>query len=417
MAPTSTASSPIPSADIDRLGLNGLTTFGLYPTYWGSFEGDEVDCYSAENDPTPATAADNTFWCATWTDYHNTAATLVLRAMQTGDVRRLDDLATPAALRMLHTQIMQCSPTDDWFYCGQSPAGYGSYREDFNSSHAYFENLFLYYWLTGDSTVIDTVRRGASSMREYLCDRRPAAPCGPADPPTHEGLISRVASQWLSAFRFVGQASSDASYLDDWRTGLARAVTYNYIEARSGGVAYGFWVSGQVTGAGRYTTDQLWMASMYDMENLRRLQIDTDDAAIGNPALRPSRIIAAWARTLVRYGPRVAGNGTAAGHWSNALNVTFTGARLGGTLTSVTENTDFGDDHLWNSGKATLTAVILRAAVATNDAALLRMGTDLTRLTIDAAEGEIGPLGKVQGIYLARLPAAVAVLTGAGWGV
>ena len=41
-------------------------------------------------------------------------------------------------------------PDDKWFYCGQAPTGYNAYRADFNSSHAYFENLFLYYWLTGD---------------------------------------------------------------------------------------------------------------------------------------------------------------------------------------------------------------------------------------------------------------------------
>ncbi len=31
-------------------------------------------------------------------------------------------------------------PDDHWFYCGQAPTGY---RADFNSSHGYWENLFL----------------------------------------------------------------------------------------------------------------------------------------------------------------------------------------------------------------------------------------------------------------------------------
>ena len=48
-------------------------------------------------------------------------------------------------------------------------AGYGGYRSDFNSSHAYFENLYLYYWLTGDSTVVETLRRGGESMRRHRC--------------------------------------------------------------------------------------------------------------------------------------------------------------------------------------------------------------------------------------------------------
>jgi hypothetical protein len=139
-------------AEIDRSGLTGLTSFGLYPRYWGTEMGEEVDCPVGQ-DPTPQDDKDDTFWCATWTDYHNTAATTVARAMQTGQVEWLDDLATPAALRMLHTQIHQCSPADTWFYCGQAPSGYGGYRADFNSSHAYFKILFLYYWLTGDATV------------------------------------------------------------------------------------------------------------------------------------------------------------------------------------------------------------------------------------------------------------------------
>lgn len=248
-------------------------------------------------------------------------------------------------------------------------------------------------------------------MRNYLCSRRPAASCAPTDVPTDEWaqLTGRVATQWFSAFRFVGQAGGDASYLDDWRGGLARAVTQHYIEASAGGVAYGFWTPQRVTVAGTYATDQLWMASLYDMENLRRLQIDTGDAPIGSPLVRPSRILAAWARTLVRYGSRVAGDGTAGGQWANVLNVRFSGSRIGGTLTSVTLADSGGDTYLWDTGKATLAAVILRAGRATGDAALMNMGTALTRLAIDAAESDGGPLSKIQGLYLARLPAAVAI--------
>lgn len=401
-------------AGIDREGLSGLTTFGLYPRYWGTPMGEEIDCPTGQ-DPTPADHADDVFWCATWTDYHNAASAVAIRAMQTGNVEWLDDLATPAALRMLHTQIQQCAPTDPWFYCGQSPAGYGAYRSDFNSSHAYFQNLFLYYWLTGDSTAVATVERGAQSMRGYLCGRRPASSCLATDPPTDEwaGLTGRVASQWLAAFRFVGQSGSDASFLDDWRSGMARAVTWHYIQvspATAASTQYGFWLSGRVASAGVYTTDQLWMASLYDMENLHQLQIDTSDAPIGEPAVRPSQVINAWARTLVDFGSRTAGDGTAAGTWPNALQVRYSGARIGGRLESVTASSAGGDTILWNTGKANLTATILRAARSTRDPAMLAMGNDLTRVSLNGAEYEGGPLGKVQGLYLARLPAAVALL-------
>jgi hypothetical protein len=394
-------------AKIDEKGLAGLMTFGVYPRYWGeAVYGDELDC--GENDPTPGETWDDAYWCGTWTDYHNTIATAPGWAMRSGQVDWLDEIAAPGALRMLHTQIMQCAPDDPWFYCGQAPAGYGGYRFDFNSSHAYFDNLFLYYWLTGDRTVVETIQRGASTMRAFLCDRRPAAACLPTDPPTDEwaGLSGRVASQWLAAFRFVGLASDDPSYLEDYRSGLARAVTWHYVEGNS----YGFWLDGVVTGPGAYSTGQLWMASLYDMNNLFRLQRDAGDAAIGEPAIPPSQAIAAWARTLIAFGATTAGDGTAAGLWPNALNFTWEGARIGGTLITVTANTSYGDPYLWDTGKATLPATLLRAGDATGDSALVQMAADLTQLALAAALRDGSPLGKVQGLYLERLGPAVARL-------
>ena len=398
---------------VDEKGLSGLMTFGVYPRLWGSpLYGDELDCFG--NDPTPGEAWDNTYWCATWTDYHNTIATAPIRAMRTSEVEWLDEIAFPGALRMLHTQIMQCAPSDAYFYCGQAPAGYGGYRADFNSSHAYFDNLFLYYWLTGDYSAVEMVKRGASSMRNYLCSRRPAAPCLPDDPPADfwAQLSGRVASQWFAAFRFVGLASDDASYLEDWQSGLARAVTQHYVEAAQGGTRYGFWLGGgdRVDGPGTDTTDQLWMASLYDMNNLYRLQRDTNDAPIGNPAIPPSQVLAAWARTLVRFGATVSGDGTASGRWPNALYFTWSGDRIGGTLSSVSPNTSGGDPYLWDTGKACLTAGLVRAGQQTNNAALTQMGGDLTHLALASAQYELAPLGKIQGLYQARLHAAVARL-------
>jgi hypothetical protein len=78
-----------------------------------------------------------------WSDYHNAAYVADARAMRTGEVQWLDELARPAALRQIYTQIDQCAPHDPYFHCGMAPAGYGGYRENFNSSHAYFDNLYL----------------------------------------------------------------------------------------------------------------------------------------------------------------------------------------------------------------------------------------------------------------------------------
>lgn len=397
----------------DELGLAGLMTFGVYPRFWGNpLYTDEVDC---NNDPTdPAESWDNLYWCTTWTDYHNTIATAPIWAMRSGQVEWLDEIGFPGALRTLHTQIIQCAPGDPFNRCGQGPTGYGGYRVDFNSSHQYWDNLFLYYWLTGDYTVVETLKRGASSMRNFLCSRRPGAACLPDDPPTdpYAGLEGRVASQWFAAFRFVGLAGDDASYLDDWRSGLAREVTQWYVETEQSGRRYGFLIGGPpLTGPGSYSSDQLWIASLYDMNNLFRLQRDTGDAPIGNPAIPPSQVLAAWARTLVRFGATLSGNGTATGNWPNSLNFTWAGLRIGGTLTSVTPNTAGGDPFLYGTGKATLAALLVRAGQQSGNASLTQMGADLTRLTLTASQANNSPLGKEQGEYLARLHAAVARLT------
>jgi YVTN family beta-propeller protein len=401
---------------VDEKGLAGLVTFGVYPRYWSTANlSDELDC---SGDPTdPGETWDNLYWCATWTDYHNTVATAPIWAMRSGEVEWLDEIGFPGALRMLHTQIIQCAPDDTSFWCGGAPAGYGGYRGNFNSSHQYWDNLFLYYWLTGDYTVVETVKRGAESVRNYLCTRRPAAPCLPGDPPTDEyaGLTGRFASQWFAAFRFVGLASDDASYLEDYKSGLARAVTQYYVEPEQAGTRYGFWLFAPVNGPGTYTTDQLWMASLYDMNMLYRLQRDTDDAPIGNPAIPPSQVLAAWARTLVDFGATVSpdGDGTAGGTWPNNMDFTWSGARIGGTLGTVSATPADYDENLYDTGKACLTAVLVRAGQQTGDSALTQMGADLTHLALDAAQADGSPLGKLQGEYLSRLHAAVARLAAA----
>ena len=382
----------------DELGLHGLMTHGLYPRIWGNpIYSDEVQC---GDDPTPGEAWDDLYWCATWTDYHNTSYTAAARAMRTGEVEWLDEIARPAALRMLFTQIFRCAPGDPYFYCGQAPAGYGGYRADFNSSHAYFDNLQLHYWLTGDSAVVETLGRGSRPMREYLCSRRPAAPCQPHDPPADEyaNLTGRVASQWAGTFRFAGLAGDDASYLDDYRMILARALTQQYLSL--GG--YGFVLAGwrPVTTAGRVTTDQLWMTALYDMKNLDRLRRDTGDAPVGDPPLRPSEAIAAYGRAIAAYAPPAG--------WPNSLDVTWTGPRIGGTVVSVAATPGGGDPFLYDTGRSTLAGPL--ALAARFDPSLASFARDLTRFAIEASLADPSPLGKLQGEYLARLHAAVAEL-------
>ena len=402
-------------AEIEARGLSGVMTFGLYPRNWANpVYSDEIDC--GGSDITPAETWDEPYWCATWTDYHNTVASIPAFVQRNAQTAWLDELAAPGALRMLHTQIFQCGPGDNFFYCGQAPAGYGGYRADFNSSHAYLDNLMAHYWLTGDSTIVDMLKRGATSMRNYYCDSRPASACAPADAPTDDyaNVNGRVFVQWHWVFRFVGLASDDASFLDDYRANIAREYTHNYAEVLQNGVRYGFLVDGTeqqtITGPGTYSTDQLWMASLYDMNLLYRLQRDTNDAPIGSPTVIPSQVIAAWGRTLRQFGSQVAagGNGTAAGTWPNALYFTFTGSRIGGALTNVTANQTGGDPNLYDTGKAALTATMTRAADATGDAALSALSLDLAQYGWNAAEADPDVLGKSEGEFFSRLPSAIA---------
>ncbi len=395
-------------AQTDTLGLSGLQTYGVFPRYWGeNGSPGEIGCQGAA-DPTPGETWDDTFWCATWTDYHMAAETAVIRAMRTGEVDWLDEIAIPAAQRMLHTQIMQCGPTDLWFYCGQAPSGYGAYRADFNSSHAYWENLFLYYWLTGDHTVLDTIQRGADHMRRFMCDLRgnqsnPLAslPSGPACPDTYPlrtTVSGRVGSQWIAAFRFVGLSSNDGSFLDDYRSGLSRAITNQYVEAQRSGVSYGFLAENPIAaGATSTTTDQIWMTSFYDMENLYRLSRDSGDAPIGTPAVVPSRVLASFARTLRDIEPRLTGDGTVSGTWPLKIDLAWSGSRVGGTLASTAASIDPAERDLFVPEKAAATALLVRAGQQTGDTALVQLGTILSGYVLNDASAEGAPLGKIEG--------------------
>ena len=371
--------------ETDAQGIAGLMTFGVYPRYWGGKVQGDLTC---KNDPSPE-AWDDLFWCGRWTDYHNTLSTVPVWAMRTGEVEWLDELAAPGALRTLHTQIMQCAPGDSWFYCGQAPAGYGGYRSDFNSSHAYFDNLYLHYWLTGDSTVVETLRRGGDTMRRHMCED---LPCAADDPPGKASFTGRVAGQWLAALRFLGLASGDASFLDDWRTGVARAVTHQYLEVERGGKRYGFYGKGKVEGTS-YETGPMWVVGFYDGERLYRLMRDTGDAPVGDPPVRPSHVLEALARSIVEFETR---------EWPRQLNVAFQGNRLG-------EVTPVGRP-LYGPERSGTAALLVRAGQISGDKELLEAGREIVEFALAEAARDRAPLGKLNGQYLSRLHAAVARL-------
>jgi hypothetical protein len=409
-------------------GLEGLQTFGLFPREWGNPIGaDEIDC---GDDPTPTQDWDDPYWCASWTDYHNTSMSAWVHTWRHSDPAALRSLAIPAALRMLHTQLQRCAPDDDFFHCGQVPTGYGGYRANNNGSHQYIEGLAQYYWLSGDDSVVERLAQGARVRRAYMCPARGSTPPGPmcgattpiADP--WAGLNDRVAVQAYHMFRLVG-LTADASFLTDWSGNTARALTQNFALLQSGGQTLGFTEpsgSGDfsiIGAAGSYYTTQTWMASVYDFNQLQRLRIDSQDAALGSPAINPSIAIDAWARTLMASANIApGGNGGASGVWPNELRFTFSGNRVGGALTQLQPGWAPGpapqpceDRCLYDSGKASLSATLARSADAPGDNAMRQMALDLSMLTLQVVGQLPQPMNKATGLYFGRLHAAVARLS------
>jgi hypothetical protein len=413
----------------DSRGLRGLMSTGVWPSYWGTPFGEQIEC-GAGDDPTPAEDWDDAYWCPVWTDYHNASSIGTLAAMRAGEPFWFDRITLPAAQRMLHSVAMQCAPDDPWPYCGQAPAGGGGYRANFNSSHAYFEGLVLYHFLTGDPWVTDTLARGAAGIRGYLCPARASSPPGPMCAPTTPGtddfvqINDRAANQWYEVFRVLGQGV-DASYLDDWRGNIARWLSLHWAQGTDAqGAQLGFIVpSGvgnglSILAPGPYTTSQLWMASGYDFEQLARLRVATGDTALGSPALAPSAVIAGWGRTLRAAATRPPGDGTAAGVIPNALDFTWAGSRIGGTISGVGPAWLPGpmpesclDECLYDTGKGFMTATLARAADFSGDPAQRALADDFVRHTIQRATAADLPLGKESAELLVRLPSAVARLS------
>ena len=223
-------------------------------------------------------------------------------------------------------------------------------------------------------------------------------------------LTGRVASQWIAAFRFLGLASDDASFLEDYRSGLARAVTQQYAELEQRGEALRLPGRAEFQRAGGvYEAGPAWTNGFYDAENLYRLQRDTGDAPIGEPPLPPSRILAALARTVAVLGPG-AEKGKAANPdapWPRILAVTWTGPRIGGTFTTVEPK----DRELYNPEKFGTVALLVRGGRQSGDPELIRAGDEMIRSILRRKE-DVLPLCKIQGQTLTRLHAAVALPLG-----
>lgn len=218
---------------------------------------------------------------------------------------------------------------------------------------------------------------------------------------------------------------------------MARWLTQYWAQPGAGAAARGFTVPAGggswdfIDGPGTYTTDQLWMASLYDFDVLDRLAVDALDSPLGSPPIAPSAAELAWARSLVQIGGATPwSTGTPQGPWPNLVGFTFTGNRVGGTLTGLSanhidadgdgtpceicqddgdnDNTTCADVCLYDTGKAALAAVFARAGDRANNPALQQLGHDFAAFALGYLGPTPQPLNKATGITLSRLHAAVA---------
>ena len=375
---------------VEREGVDGLMTFGVYPRYWGEHEFAELDCRGG--DPTPDESWDDAFWCGAWTDYHHTVATAAVWAMRTGEMEWLDELSHPGALRTLHTQMMQCGPQDEWFYCGQAPTGYGAYRTDFNSSHAYFDNLLYYYRTSGDETVVERLRRGAGSMSRWARDKR--------------DVVMRAAAQWQAVARFLGTVG-ERDLEQFFRWGVETAVGEHYVELERDGERFGFW-SHQPEPQGSAVHRSLFATAFYDFENLHDAMRDTGDAPLGPQGVRPSRALVHLARSYVRLAGTLEGGGGAVdGSWSRGLAIDFAPPRVGGRLERVA--TEPGEPkHFFAGDKPAMAAFLMYAAQLSGDPELRRSADELLAYSLGRVASRPLPFGKLMGLGLHRVHPAVA---------
>ncbi len=188
-------------------------------------------------------------------------------------------------------------------------------------------------------------------------------------------------------------------------------MTLEYAEPKRDGKSYG--VLGKMgPEPNTLESEQVWLTGLYDGDNLYRFELDSGDAAIGDPPLAPSRVIAALARTLVEIEPKANGGRgdfrDLGARWPLQLKLAWSGARIGGQLTSVTPVGRF----LYGPEKACFASLLLRAGRQSGDRELTDAGREVVEFTLDAAGGQILPLGKLDGQYFSRLHSGVAELAG-----
>jgi hypothetical protein len=372
-------------------GLTGFMTYGLLPRAWykDNFHefGDTLQPFGY-------------FLGAKFTDYHNCFSNVVRQFAQDPDANLLNDIALPAAKRMLNTQIIQDHSSNSVNTAGWSPIGYGGYRTDYNSSHSYFENLYYYYYLTGDNKVVDVLSKAGRYIRNIYRN----------DP--SRGTVDRMHSQFAAIVWFLGHATNDSTIFTEYIEYYGRLIDRNTALLVHNDKEYAFSSEDLVQEAdGSLQTEQTWIWAVYCMQNLWNTYNEFGDISLGKNEITLSRYFNATLNTYLDYVATAYQNsdGSPSSNWANSLVVDWSGSKFGGTVQNVTYY-QRQEPHLWLTGKSTLPLFMLRAASMNNNQEAFNKVVALVRYLINQIPGDL-VWNKETALYFLRLNGCIGYLT------
>ncbi|MCP4213377.1 MAG: hypothetical protein GY765_01915 [bacterium] len=356
------------------------------------------------------TAWDKLYQGGKMSDYHNAWNNVVFQFVLEKEPDNLYDLSFMGARRMLHTQIIQPDAEGSNSRMGWGFSGYGRYRYDGNSCHSYFDNLYSYYYMTGDMEVIDVLTVGGRTKQGWYTRDANGALNDPTGGSTSgwNTFVSRTACQTATTFNFLGH-THDAAFLDDFFHIFSHALSSHIALLQNGdGKEYGFLCQAEI--ATGFKTEQSWMQALYFMDTLHRLHNEWGDLAIGVDDITVSRVFRAIGNSYMGYISRVLGDGTWGSDWTNLQTVNYSGYKIGGTIDSVQHLVTSSDPIVWTGSKAAMLPLILRAGRMNNDMELMNYGQEgLTWLDgVRLQTAGNSPWNKVTALLYARLHYAIA---------
>lgn len=383
---------------LEKERYHGLMTWGSLTRY-ASLNG--------HNETGSGTGWDKIYSGALNTDYHNTWKNVVFQFVLEGDASNLYDLSFMGARRMLHTQIIQPDAEHSITQMGWGYCGYQKYRQDANSSHSYFDNLYNYYYMTGDMEVVDILKVAVEKKApEYTRDKEGQLNDQVTGGSSWAAYVGRMASQFASIFHFIGHVY-DAKYLDDFKHMFDHAFSVSIVLLSNGdGKEYGF-VSNETDVSSGFASGQFWMSSEYFMHSLYMLYNEWGDITLGSSNLKISRVYKAVINGFVEYAAKVHadGDGTWGGTWINRATINYSGNKIGGSITSVVPIAG-SDPRIYVTGKANIVSATLRAGALANVSEFTEFGKQGLTWLVDQStflNSDSKPWGKENGLLYIRL--------------